>query len=60
MMYVVAKADEQKKSSSKKCGGFQKLKRGCGDLVKEHRSRFYILRRCITMLLCWKDCTADT
>ncbi|GLJ21217.1 hypothetical protein SUGI_0388810 [Cryptomeria japonica] len=25
----------------------------CAALAKEHRARFYILRRCVTMLLCW-------
>jgi hypothetical protein len=24
-------------------------------LVKEHRTRFYIVRRCVTKLVCWKD-----
>lgn len=23
--------------------------------VKEHRARFYIIRRCIQMLICWRD-----
>ncbi|KAF8101101.1 hypothetical protein N665_0210s0036 [Sinapis alba] len=27
--------------------------RGCLAMVKERRSRFYIARRCILMLLCW-------
>ncbi|KAG6550161.1 hypothetical protein Mapa_008118 [Marchantia paleacea] len=26
---------------------------GCFALVREQRARFYIIRRCITMLLCW-------
>ncbi|GMN51019.1 hypothetical protein TIFTF001_020184 [Ficus carica] len=30
--------------------------RRCSLLVKEQRARFYILRRCITMLLCWHEC----
>ncbi|XP_042434740.1 small polypeptide DEVIL 13-like [Zingiber officinale] len=24
-------------------------------LVKEQRARFYIMRRCVTMLVCWHD-----
>ncbi|RWW58994.1 hypothetical protein BHE74_00034103, partial [Ensete ventricosum] len=24
-------------------------------LVKEQRARFYIVRRCVTMLICWRD-----
>ncbi|CAN8229239.1 unnamed protein product [Cochlearia groenlandica] len=27
--------------------------KGCLAMVKERRSRFYIARRCILMLLCW-------
>ncbi|CAO2829477.1 unnamed protein product [Amaranthus hypochondriacus] len=26
---------------------------GCWAIVKEQRSRFYIARKCIWMLLCW-------
>ncbi|KAL3732026.1 hypothetical protein ACJRO7_028811 [Eucalyptus globulus] len=35
------------------CGSF---KRRCSRLVKEQRARFYILRRCVAMLICWHDC----
>ncbi|CAD6269724.1 unnamed protein product [Miscanthus lutarioriparius] len=24
-------------------------------LVREQRARFYIMRRCVTMLVCWRD-----
>ncbi|URE13516.1 hypothetical protein MUK42_23940 [Musa troglodytarum] len=24
-------------------------------LAKEQRARFYIMRRCVTMLICWRD-----
>ncbi|KAK8925686.1 hypothetical protein KSP39_PZI019024 [Platanthera zijinensis] len=27
----------------------------CTNVVKEQRSRFYILRRCVKMLVCWRD-----
>ncbi|KAM0948301.1 hypothetical protein DsansV1_C07g0076851 [Dioscorea sansibarensis] len=27
----------------------------CASLVKEQRARFYIMRRCVTMLVCWRD-----
>ncbi|KAK9124190.1 hypothetical protein Sjap_013792 [Stephania japonica] len=27
----------------------------CSRLVKEQRARFYIFRRCVTILLCWHD-----
>lgn len=29
--------------------------RKCAKLVKEQRARFYIVRRCVTMLICWND-----
>lgn len=29
--------------------------RKCNHLVKNQRARFYILRRCIVMLLCWHE-----
>ncbi|KAL5203420.1 hypothetical protein ABZP36_014372 [Zizania latifolia] len=29
--------------------------RRCARLVKEQRARFYIVRRCVTMLACWRD-----
>ena len=27
----------------------------CANLVKEQRAKFYIMRRCVTMLICWRD-----
>ncbi|KAL4296565.1 hypothetical protein GQ457_12G010520 [Hibiscus cannabinus] len=27
----------------------------CSHLVKKQRAKFYILRRCIAMLVCWRD-----
>ncbi|URE31983.1 DVL family [Musa troglodytarum] len=27
----------------------------CAGLAKEQRARFYIMRRCVTMLVCWRD-----
>lgn len=29
--------------------------RKCARLVKEQRARFYIVRRCVIMLICWRD-----
>ncbi|RDX95112.1 hypothetical protein CR513_22410, partial [Mucuna pruriens] len=29
--------------------------RKCARLVKEQRARFYIMRRCVIMLICWHD-----
>ena len=27
----------------------------CARLVKQQRARFYIMRRCVTMLVCWRE-----
>ncbi|KAI3409085.1 uncharacterized protein J3R85_019788 [Psidium guajava] len=29
--------------------------RRCARLVSQQRARFYIMRRCVSMLLCWRD-----
>ncbi|KAK7847582.1 hypothetical protein CFP56_006438, partial [Quercus suber] len=29
--------------------------RKCARLVKEQRARFYIMRHCMTMLICWRE-----
>ncbi|CAJ1864825.1 unnamed protein product [Sphenostylis stenocarpa] len=47
-------------SSQRKCA----FARKCARLVKEQRARFYIMRRCVIMLICWHDtkvngCTRD-
>jgi hypothetical protein len=39
-------------SSSQSGAGLSKK---CVDAVKEHRARFYIVRRCVSMLVCWRD-----
>ncbi|KAG5052970.1 hypothetical protein AAZX31_02G233400 [Glycine max] len=38
-------------SSQRRCAFASK----CAKLVKEQRARFYIMRRCVTMLICWRD-----
>ncbi|KAF3433679.1 hypothetical protein FNV43_RR24782 [Rhamnella rubrinervis] len=38
-------------SSHRRCS----FTRKCARLVKEQRARFYIVRRCVTMLICWRD-----
>ncbi|KAH1030564.1 hypothetical protein J1N35_042738 [Gossypium stocksii] len=42
-----------KNPSNKRCA----FTRKCARLVKEQRARFYIMRRCVTMLICWRDYT---
>ncbi|XP_022139156.1 uncharacterized protein LOC111010130 [Momordica charantia] len=38
-------------SSERRCS----FTRKCAKLVKEQRARFYIMRRCVTMLICWHN-----
>ncbi|XP_042476991.1 small polypeptide DEVIL 11-like [Macadamia integrifolia] len=38
-------------SSQRRCS----FSRKCASLVKEQRARFYIMRRCVTMLVCWRE-----
>ncbi|KAK7855579.1 hypothetical protein CFP56_027336 [Quercus suber] len=38
-------------SSHRRCS----FTRKCARLVKEQRARFYIVRRCVTMLICWRE-----
>ncbi|CAH8370214.1 unnamed protein product [Eruca vesicaria subsp. sativa] len=34
--------------------------RKCAKLVREQRARFYIMRRCVIMLICWRDNYSDS
>ncbi|KAG6504554.1 hypothetical protein ZIOFF_036888 [Zingiber officinale] len=29
--------------------------RRCSGIVKEQRAKFYIVRRCVSMLMCWRE-----
>ncbi|CAO2196073.1 unnamed protein product [Urochloa humidicola] len=42
-------------SSSQQQQSSRLSKKKCVDAVKEHRARFYIVRRCVSMLVCWRD-----
>ncbi|PKA63435.1 hypothetical protein AXF42_Ash005330 [Apostasia shenzhenica] len=35
------------------CGRKLGLRRRCAAMAKQQKTRFYILSRCISMLLCW-------
>ncbi|KAG8387878.1 hypothetical protein BUALT_Bualt02G0067300 [Buddleja alternifolia] len=39
------------RSSSQRCGEFT---RKCGNMAKEQKAKFYIVKRCIGMLVRWK------
>ena len=41
-------------SSSTQAEEASSLKKKCLKAAKEHRSRLYVLKRCIIMLLCWQ------
>ncbi|RWV94341.1 hypothetical protein BHE74_00031473 [Ensete ventricosum] len=50
--------DDKWKLSKKGNSGSRSLRSfpsRCASLVKEQRARFYIMRRCVTMLICWRD-----
>jgi hypothetical protein len=47
-------SSSQSQSSSTAAGGGG-LSKKCVEAVKEHRARFYIVRRCVSMLVCWRD-----
>nr|GMC70821.1 probable serine/threonine-protein kinase fhkE [Ipomoea batatas]GMC76200.1 probable serine/threonine-protein kinase fhkE [Ipomoea batatas]GME17783.1 probable serine/threonine-protein kinase fhkE [Ipomoea batatas] len=45
--------DEESNGGGGNVSCFEKPGRRCSKLVKERRARFYILRRCVAMLVCW-------
>lgn len=46
-----ASASRSRSPSQRRCA----FSRRCARLVSEQRARFYIVRRCVTMLLCWRE-----
>ncbi|KAL6206950.1 hypothetical protein ACLB2K_024195 [Fragaria x ananassa] len=45
------------RSFSQKSSSFS---RKCSSLAKEHKTRFYIMRRCVAMLVCWHKHGSDS
>lgn len=43
----------QKGSTSPKSPSSSSISRKCSSLAKEQKARFYIMRRCVAMLVCW-------
>nr|KYP49165.1 hypothetical protein KK1_029099 [Cajanus cajan] len=37
------------------CDPCKSFGKKCSHLVKKQRAKFYILRRCVAMLLCWHE-----
>ncbi|KAL4621085.1 hypothetical protein ACB092_06G202400 [Castanea dentata] len=48
---TTATTSSSSSSSHRRCS----FTRKCARLVKEQRARFYIVRRCVTMLICWRE-----
>ncbi|CAL1401970.1 unnamed protein product [Linum trigynum] len=44
---------------SEKGGSSASIGRKCTNLAKEQKARFYIMRRCVAMLVCWHKHAAD-
>ncbi|KAI5556820.1 hypothetical protein POPTR_018G072101v4 [Populus trichocarpa] len=43
------------RSNRRKGHGKNGFRRRCLSMAKQQKTRFYILGRCISMLLCWHD-----
>ncbi|WOK96968.1 hypothetical protein Cni_G05676 [Canna indica] len=54
-MELPRKGSKRERSRSRSSRTTMSFSRRCARLVKEQRARFYIMRRCITMLVCWRD-----
>ncbi|KAL4292828.1 hypothetical protein AHAS_Ahas18G0067100 [Arachis hypogaea] len=50
--YSSRSSDDEKKKG-KKHSSSSGFGRRCSNTLREFRGRFYILRRCTTILLCW-------
>jgi hypothetical protein len=46
---------EQLRKHQRQARGCAGLRRRCYSVLKQQRTRLYILRRCVTMLLCWHE-----
>ncbi|CAI0456538.1 unnamed protein product [Linum tenue] len=40
-------------------GGSSSIERKCTNLAKEQKAKFYIMRSCVAMLVCWHKHAAD-
>ncbi|XVF07870.1 hypothetical protein REPUB_Repub06bG0176900 [Reevesia pubescens] len=47
--------DTRFSSNQHACEPCRSFGQKCSHLVKKQRAKFYILRRCIAMLVCWRD-----
>ncbi|XP_019057245.1 PREDICTED: uncharacterized protein LOC109116388 [Tarenaya hassleriana] len=52
----MAERSENNSSNGGACGACKTtFGQKCKHMVKKQRARFYIVRRCIAMLVCWRD-----
>ncbi|KAM6584455.1 hypothetical protein CsatB_011457 [Cannabis sativa] len=49
--YLSSASSRTRRKSSRKTG----MRKRCLLMVKQQKTRFYILGRCVSMLLCWHD-----
>ncbi|KAG5043776.1 hypothetical protein AAZX31_03G163700 [Glycine max] len=46
---------QQQQQQQEACDPCKSFGQKCSHIVKKQRAKFYILRRCIAMLLCWHE-----
>ncbi|KAL5227437.1 hypothetical protein ABZP36_015702 [Zizania latifolia] len=51
--YLSSAAALPRRRRQGKAAGAQGLGRRCHAVLKQHKTRLYILGRCVSMLLCW-------
>ncbi|XP_009627588.1 small polypeptide DEVIL 16 [Nicotiana tomentosiformis] len=58
-MEPIRESEEHNNNSEDCCGENSKNSKSfgkkCSHIAKKQRAKFYIVRRCIAMLVCWRD-----
>ncbi|KAG2690125.1 hypothetical protein I3760_09G172200 [Carya illinoinensis] len=52
---MAAKESSTSFSNQQACEPCRSFGQKCSHIVKKQHTKFYIVRRCIAMLLCWRD-----
>ncbi|PAN32563.1 hypothetical protein PAHAL_5G496600 [Panicum hallii] len=55
-MEPMCSAYRRRRRTTRPVGG---LAGRCNAVLKQHKTRLYILGRCVSMLVCWRDHDAD-
>ncbi|KAH1136959.1 hypothetical protein AAZX31_10G054400 [Glycine max] len=50
-----SQSNHQQQQQHQVCDPCKSFGQKCSHLVKKQRAKFYILRRCVAMLLCWHE-----